>query len=361
MPLGMKDFLEFGKTLSWYGQKKLSAMGSWFEVGKSLVVMVLKARRGTYQKPFLHVGMVFLGVVAVVSTPIILNQYPTSANASAVLGATSPSAVLNQATDISAIQTETVESEKPRRDVIEYEVKAGDTLSAIAKNYGVDADSISYLNDFSKYRVLKPGEKIKIPPVSGVIVTVKSGDTIYSLAKKYGLPTAQSIVDWPYNIFANDETFALSVGQTLVIPGGKPPEEKPVPARVIFKTTPVAGGTGQFLWPTTGIITQYFSWYHPGDDIANSTGTPVAAADSGRVVTVTRDNRDYGWHVIINHGNGYSTLYGHLSRIDVSEGQNVSRGQQVGLMGSTGRSTGPHLHFEIRTSGGRINPLSVLR
>lgn len=357
----MKDFVEFGKTLGWYFDRKLKTVGSWFEVGKSLVVTVLKARRGTYQKPFLHVGMVFLAVVAAVSTPIIINQYPSSATASSVLGATSPSAVLNQATDISEIQTETVESVKPRRDVVDYEVKGGDTLSSIAKVYGVDSGSIAYLNDFADTKILKPGDIIKIPPVAGVIVTVKKGETIYSLAKKYGLASPQAIVDWPYNTFVNDETFSLAAGQTLVLPGGKPPEIIPVAPRVVINNAPFAGGTGQFTWPTTGIITQYFAWYHPADDIANAAGTPILAADTGRVATVQYDNHDYGYHVIINHGNGYSTLYGHMSRIDVSEGQNVTRGQRIGLMGSTGRSTGSHLHFEVRIGGTRINPLTVLK
>lgn len=359
----MGDLVEFGKSLGWYLHKKSQIIGGYFEVGKSLVVEILKARRGTYQKPFLQVGMVFLATVAVLSAPIIINQYPTSANAPSVLGATSPSAVLNAATDISNVDTQTIESIKPRRDIVGYEVKGGDTLSSIAKNFRVDVDSIAYLNDFTKDKVLKPGDTVKVPPVSGVIVTVKRGDTIYTLAKRYGLASAQPIVDWPYNTFVNDETFSLAAGQSLVIPGGKPPEEvvpvAPLPGNI--NTTPFAGGSGQFMWPTTGIITQYFSWYHSGDDIANSLGTPVKAADAGRVQSILYESFGYGWHIIINHGNGYQTLYGHLSRIDVSEGQNVARGQQIGLMGSTGRSTGSHLHFEVIQGATKINPLSVLK
>src|SRR5574340_81428 len=180
----MGDFFEFGRTLSWYWQRKLTVVGGYFEVGKSLVVTVLKARRGTYQKPFLHVGMIFIATTAALSAPVIISQYPTSATASSITQALPPSAVLNQSTDISEVQMETVESIKPRRDVIEYEVKGGDTLSGVAKTYGVDVDSIAYLNGFSKDKTLQPGEKIKIPPVSGVIVTVKSGDTIQSLDRK---------------------------------------------------------------------------------------------------------------------------------------------------------------------------------
>jgi LysM repeat protein len=210
------------------------------EGAKGLVVDVLKARRGTYQKPFLHVGMVFLTVAAVVWGPLIVSQYPMAANAQAVTSSTSPSAVLNNVADISNIDTSTTESVKPRRDVEDYQVKSGDTLSTIAKQFDVDTDSINYLNDFPEERILKPGEIIKIPPVSGVIVKVKSGDTIASLAKKYGIPSPQPIVDWPYNEFANDETFALSAGQTLVIPGGKAPAAAPAPASPTCGSPPTA-------------------------------------------------------------------------------------------------------------------------
>jgi murein DD-endopeptidase MepM/ murein hydrolase activator NlpD len=198
-----------------------------------------------------------------------------------------------------------------------------------------------------------------------VIFKVKSGETIETIAKKYGLPSSQPIVDWPYNEFANDETFTLTAGQMLVIPGGVPPKPTPPPApRLVAVASPnnlFAGGSGQFIWPTGGTITQYFSWYHSGLDIANPIGTVVVAADGGRVISVLYQNHDYGYHVRIDHGNGTQTLYGHLSRIDVTEGQNVNRGQQVGLMGSTGRSTGPHLHFEIYVGGRQVNPLPYLK
>lgn len=362
------DITEYTKTLAWYAGKKGAFFGSHFEGAKSIVVDILKARRGTYQKPFLHVGMVFLTVVAVISAPIIVNEYPTSASSGAVLGAVAPSAAANSQTDITNIDTVTTESEKLPRDVQNYTVQGGDTVSSIAKKFStpnnqIDVTSINYLNDFENDHVLRPGDTIKIPPTSGIIVTVKSGDTIASLAKKYGLLSSQPIVDWPYNDFANDETFALTAGQTLVIPGGKPPEVVPVAPvyRSVQSPTLFAGGSGQFIWPTSGIITQYFSGYHPADDIANSRGTPILAADSGRVISVLYDNYGYGHHVQIDHGNGYKTLYGHMGVILVHEGDNVSRGQQIGYMDSTGRSTGPHLHFEVYLSGRTINPLSVLK
>ncbi len=352
------DIAEYGKTLVWYGQKKLALFGSVFETGKGVVVEVLKARRGTYQKPFLHVGMVLLTVGAVVSAPIIANNYPTKAVAA---DATSPSAVLNLSTDIASMDTQTEVSVKPRRDIENYSVQGGDTLSSIAKQFGVDVTSITYLNNIDDGKILKPGDVIEIPPVSGIIVKVKSGDTIGSLAKKYGLPSSQPIVDWPYNSFANDETFALSAGQTLVIPGGTPPEVAPAPVYSTPNSGLFAQGSGQFGWPTHGIITQYFAWYHNGLDIANNIGTPILAADSGRVISVLYQNHDYGYHIIIDHGNGYQTLYGHMSKILVSIGDNVTRGQEVGLMGETGRATGPHLHFTVFLGNTAVNPLTLLK
>lgn len=348
------DILEFGKSLGWYAGQKAKAAGLYLETGKSLVVTVLKLRRGTYQKSFLHTGMIVLTALALLSAPVIVSQYPTAAAAGSF--DQTPLTI-----DVTNSDTQTKESDKPRRDIETYEVKGGDTLSSIAKQKGVDADSIAYLNNFSVNKILKPGDEIKIPPVSGVVVTVKSGDTISSLAKRYGLPAAQPIVDWPYNIFANDETFALTAGQQLVIPGGKPPAEVPVAPRYVNTAPLFAGGTGQFAWPVGGVMTQYFAWYHTGVDIANNFGTAIVAADSGRVVLAQYLNYGYGWHVVINHGNGYQTLYGHLSKILVAEGDNITRGQTVGLLGSTGRSTGPHLHFEIRTGNAPQNPLSFLK
>lgn len=362
------DLSEFGKTLIWYSGRKASFFASYFENSKGVLVEVLKARRGTYQKPFLHVGMVVLLITGVLAGPLIINQYPTAANAQVVTEATSPSAILNNQADITNIDTVTTESDKPRRDTVEYEVKGGDTLSSIAKKFSrkddpMDVESIAYANGFSESKILKPGDVIKIPPTAGVTIEVKSGDTIYSLAKKYGLPSAQPIVDWPYNSFVDDEKFSLAAGQSLTIPGGRAPAVAAA-SPYIARQTPTQGifqaGNGQFGWPVQGLITQYFAWYHSGIDIAGPIGTAVTAADSGRVTTVLYENYGYGYHVIVDHGNGYQTLYGHLSRIDVSPGQNVSRGTVLGLRGSTGRSTGPHLHFEVIQNGAKVNPLGFL-
>jgi murein DD-endopeptidase MepM/ murein hydrolase activator NlpD len=190
---------------------------------------------------------------------------------------------------------------------------------------------------------------------------VTRGETIYSIAKKYDAEP-QAIVDFPFNTFVNDETFALAVGQELIIPEGTMPQERPALA-MGRRQTPNAGAvsaSGTFVWPTVGQISQGFSWYHQGLDIANRGAPDVIAADSGTVIKAEVVG-GYGVMVMIDHGNGYQTLYGHLSQLYVREGQTVGRGNALGKMGSTGRSTGIHLHFEILTSGGKLNPLEALR
>jgi murein DD-endopeptidase MepM/ murein hydrolase activator NlpD len=166
------------------------------------------------------------------------------------------------------------------------------------------------------------------------------------------------------NTFSDDETFALVAGQTLIVPDGIMPDEAVTTPRFANLLTPDAGSvsaTGSFAWPAFGKISQPFRYYHKGTDIANSAGTPVLAADAGKVVVSGWTNVGYGNHIIIDHGNGYQTLYAHLSSISVVSGQRVNRGGTIGAIGSTGRSTGPHLHFEIRTGSGNVDPLGYLK
>lgn len=256
-------------------------------------------------------------------------------------------------------------SDKPRAEVLDYTVEGGDTLAAIAKKFGVDTDSIKWLNKGLDEKKIKPGAVLKIPPVTGVVHTVIAGETVYSIGKKYNV-SAQAIVDFPFNEFSNDETFALAIGQQVIVPDGVMPDEPLLSPRTFFANvlTPNAGNisaTGKWLWPTAGIITQYFKPWHKGMDIANHNGGPILAADSGTVIVAGwTDNTGYGNRVMIDHGNGYKTLYGHMSVIAVTVGQTVKRGDKLGMMGSTGRSTGTHLHFEIRTAKGNIDPSVAL-
>jgi len=272
-------------------------------------------------------------------------------------------------TDSAYVQPLTEVSDKPRAEDLEYSVQDGDTLSVIADKFGVSMDTIRWSNSDkikSVKTVLKAGDTLMIPPVTGVVHKVRSGETVYSIAKKYDI-SAQGIVDFPFNEFSNDETFALAVGQTLMVPDGVVPDVQPWSptsglARVLTPDAGSVSATGSWIWPGSGRITQRYLAWHKGIDIANKSGGAILAADSGRVVVAGWiDNAGYGNRVMVDHGNGYLTLYAHMSKISVKVGQSVKRGDVLGSMGSTGRSTGVHLHFEIRTSGGNVNPFDYLK
>jgi murein DD-endopeptidase MepM/ murein hydrolase activator NlpD len=273
------------------------------------------------------------------------------------------STVLSATTQNPNIQT--LISEKVRDQIIIYTVAPGDTVSTIAEKFGVSEDTIRWQNNLQSKNSIKIGQELQILPVTGISHKVQKGDTVYSIAKKYDT-SPQGIVDFPYNTFTNDETFALAIGQSVIVPDGIMPEAALwSPSSRIKQITPDAGtvvASGSFVWPASGTITQRFSWYHPGVDIANNSSPNVLAADSGKVIIAGwPDAYGYGNRVIIDHGNGYVTLYAHLQTIYVTAGQTVSRGSAVGKMGSTGRSTGTHLHFEVSLNGSRLNPLDVLK
>jgi murein DD-endopeptidase MepM/ murein hydrolase activator NlpD len=196
---------------------------------------------------------------------------------------------------------------------------------------------------------------------------VSRGETIFGIAKKLQVDP-QNIIDYPFNTFSDDETFALASGQELIVPDGIKPNEVIIDTQQYATRTvaPIPGvvGESQFIWPTTGIITQKYSWYHPALDIANRDNPPIVAAATGTVITAGWNAGGYGNYVIIDHGNGYETLYGHMlnNSILVKAGDKVNQGQRIGTMGSTGRSTGTHCHFEIRLrAGGTVNPLTLLK
>ncbi|PIZ60761.1 hypothetical protein COY20_00875 [Candidatus Shapirobacteria bacterium CG_4_10_14_0_2_um_filter_40_12] len=261
---------------------------------------------------------------------------------------------------------ETLISDLQKGEVTEYRVVEGDTVGAIALKFGVTVDTIIWENNLKSVDAIKPRQILRILPIIGVRHKVKRGETVYSVAKYYSVD-AQNIVDYPFNSFSNDETFAINAGQELMIPEAIKPKEVVIDAsRYLARSVaPIPGvvGEGNFMWPTSGRITQRFHWYHQAIDIASRDGPNILAAQSGTVVTAGWNGGGYGNYVIIDHGNGYQTLYGHMlnNSIVVTLGQKVNQGQKIGVMGSTGRSTGPHLHFEIRTTKGKLDPLSILK
>lgn len=338
-----------------YIEKKLCRFGRAFEQNKEVIVDILMARRGSYQRPFLHFSLGVLFMVGVVSAPILANSYPGT-YAGNLEEITSPSAIVTSLDDPASYGIQTTISEKPRDQVITYTTVSGDTLSSIAQKFGVSVDTIKWANDL-KRDSLSIGQELKIPPVTGIVHKVKEGETVQTIAKKYKTD-AQKIVNFPFNDFADLDTFALNVGQTLVVPDGVQPEAPAIarPLPPVF-----AGGTGQFLWPAGGIISQYPVWYHNALDIANPAAPGIAAADGGTVAQVEYLRYGYGYYAIVNHGDGLSTLYAHLSDVYVKPGDALARGQILGRMGSTGRSTGTHLHFEVRRNGIVVNPLPFLK
>lgn len=348
-----EDLRAWLKGWYFYLEKKLKRAGKIFEAQKAVVVDILMARRGTYQRPFLHFSLGVIFVVGVMSAPILASSYPGVPTALADFESSSATIT---SLDLLEYGVQTQRSDKPRDQIISYTVEKGDTLAAIAQKFGVTVDTIKWVNDMRRDS-LSIGQELKIPPVTGVVHKVREGETIYSIAKKYKTE-AQKIVNFPFNDFADLDTFALNVGQTLVVPDGV---VAAAPAIVSPRPPVLAGGSGQFQWPSNGVITQYPIWYHNALDIANPAAPPVAAAGEGVVTSVQHLRYGYGQHVLVDHGGGIATLYAHLSEIYVKPGDRIGRGQVLGRMGSTGRSTGTHLHFEVRRNGVTVNPLGYLK
>lgn len=335
-----------------------------FEEMKNGLVDILYRKRGRYVRPFLHLGTIGLIFLVITVGPLIFSSEDTPQ-------AEAQSGVLTTTAYGQSFYTQQAEEVRQFRggEVISHVVAEGETLSSIAARYGLNVDTILWANNLQSNATLKPGQELEILPVDGVRHQVARGETIYSIAKKYGLEESQAqvIVDYPFNEFLNDETFELAVGQYLVIPDGVPPKAvsstgTAATRRVVL--TPDAGAvtaTGSFAWPAAGMITQGYRFYHKAIDIANRGAGPILAADSGVVVAAGWDASGYGNRILIDHGNGYSTLYGHLSVLQVVEGQRLNRGDVLGQMGSTGRSTGTHLHFEIRQGGVLLNPETFLQ
>jgi len=249
-----------------------------------------------------------------------------------------------------------------RRDkTIKYTIQPGDSLYSIGNQFKVSIDALKYINGLTDSSILSIGQELTVPPVSGLIHKVESGDTINSIALKYDVP-AQAIADFNYLL----DTSKLAIGTELVIPGGKVPEAPPpfvyIPLSSFGAAGTVKPNKDFCVWPTTvRIITQYFMWYHNGVDIAVSSKSgmpPILACSKGKVIRAGWDPFGLGLHVRIDHGNGFLTIYGHMSRLDVSYGDSVKAGEQLGLMGSTGNSTGPHVHFMVDYNGVPQNPLN---
>lgn len=252
-----------------------------------------------------------------------------------------------------------------RTTVIEYEVQSGDTVEVIAIQFGLKTATIISANGLNSRGFIKPGQKLKILPVDGILYTTKKGDTVTKIAKTYYSDAAQiaefnGLADWG----------TLTVGTQLVLPGGRlPPPPAPVrttsTASSYVPTSPVPSSvTGKLLWPAGCTrISQYYKRGHNGLDIACPMRTPIYAAEDGIVVFSGWNSGGYGNMIVVDHGGGFWTRYAHATKLLVKAGDPVKRGDVIMLMGSTGRSTGSHLHFEVMkgSTSRRYNPLDYLR
>ena len=256
-----------------------------------------------------------------------------------------------------------------RTGIMKYTVQDGDTVSSIADKFDLSIETILWANNLGARGLIRPGETIDILPTSGVIHKISRGDTLLKIASKYKVEVSEIIKQ--NNLL--DET-NISIGESLIIPGGKKiVAVAQSTSRYGNKNVPQASITRLFvppkdninvsgmLWPTSvHIITQYFNWRHYGLDIGCPLNTPIYASDDG-IVEISGWQTGYGNTILINHGNGTKTRYGHFNKLYVTKGESVAKGQTIGLSGSTGWSTGPHLHFEVLVSGAKKNPLGYVK
>lgn len=355
------DFIEFSTLFYIYGKKKVLAVVYAFESNKNILVKFFLTKRGRYNRPFLHITAIFVLGIGVLVAPFLADTYPIfSQNNNALQISFAQDQEQSIAVDKDIFQTEI--SQKPRSTIITYQVEKGDTLSTVAQKFDISVETIKWANDL-KSDDLTIGDELKILPVTGIAYKVSKGDNVYTIAKKYST-NPQQIVDFPFNDFANPETFSLVEGQILIVPDGVKPSEKPVYREIYIAQGPVSISAAGFTWPLRGTISQFSSWYHTALDITSSVGMPVVAGQNGTVVKVNVGSWDggYGTNLAIDNGAGYQSLYAHLSGINVNLGDEVEAGKTViGWVGMTGRTTGFHLHFEIRRGGVLINPLSILQ
>ncbi len=238
----------------------------------------------------------------------------------------------------------------------DYKVQPGDTISGISKKFGLrNISTLIAVNGISNVRQVYSGQKLKIPSMDGLVYTVKSGNSLAGISAKFGV-TLEDIVD------VNElESGNLSAGQKLFIPGAKLDSETlkdamgerfKIPLYVKYK---ISSHFGPRIDPIKNVKSN-----HTGTDFACPTGTPIHSVAAG-TVSYVGESRVFGLYVIITHSGGYQTLYAHMSKITAKKGQQVGQGTIIGLVGSTGYSTGPHLHLSAFKNGRLINPLSLIK
>ena len=275
-------------------------------------------------------------------------------------------------------QLHTIIPTRPRSDPQTYVVEAGDSVFGIAQKFKLKPETVLWANSNllnDNPNMLSTEQNLTIPAADGILYKVKAGDTLDSVAQKFK-SSAEAIIGWPGNKIDIADP-QLSAGSTILIPGGMR-EMRSWVVPTIWRANSGANksvnaacdtsgvmvmGTGGFLWPADNHSisgNDYWSG-HLGIDIAAGFGAPVYASDSGVVVYAAGIGGGYGLMVMIDHGNGFHTLYAHNSSLMVHCGQAVTKGQVISYAGNTGNSTGSHLHFEIRYFGAFVNPHDFVR
>ena len=314
--------------------------------------------------------------IAVTAAVVVAPQASPTA-APALLGGELPTADPGDVGRLADIHT--IIPTRPRYEVTQYTVVQGDTLFIIADKFNLDPETILWGNAAlaENPNLLSVGQELNILPVDGALRIVQAGDTLDKIAQAYH-GTVEGIVNFPGNDLDPSDP-VITNGQYIIIPGGWRDSvawQLPVITRSTGPSAntgepgacagPFSGPTGSntFVWPANNHYlsgTDYLPNGHPGIDIAAGMGAPIYASDSGVIVFAGLSYRGYGNLIIVDHGNGWQTAYAHLSQINVFCGGSVFQGQLIGLSGSTGNSTGAHLHFEMRHSQfGRVNPWMYL-
>ncbi len=262
-----------------------------------------------------------------------------------------------------ATNPHTFSGKLPEHEFETYVVKRGDTPNSIADKFGINAETLLGGNPklSQESSLLQTDVELIILPVNGVLHDVRPGDTLESLSTLYGIPVEDIVAYAPNNL---EFPYRLEPETQILVPGAvrelfvwTPPDLSSVSGGSSFGGTPVVVGTGTFIFPVGSRNYTQFYWYgHRGVDIGLPEGNAVFASDTGTVTYAGWNTWGYGNLIVVNHGNGYETLYAHLSGINVVPGQIVYQGNVIGATGDTGNSSGPHIHFEIRVNGNQDNP-----
>jgi LysM repeat protein len=277
------------------------------------------------------------------------------------------------------IMLNTIIPNRSREETVEYTVEKGDSVFGIAKKFNISPETVLWANEDQlndSPDMLSPGMTLKIPPVDGVYYKWKENDTLASIAQQFKAKV-EDIINWPGNKMDLTDP-NVQVDEWVMVPDGEREFRSWIVPQIARGKAGVsksvygpgacegtydgAYGSGWFAWPSASHVLSGNDFWsgHLGIDIAAFVGDAVYASDNGVVVFAGWSTGGYGNMVMIDHGNGYQTVYGHMSAVAVGCGQSVYQGQYIGAAGSTGNSTGPHLHFEIRLYGQFINPWYVL-